>query len=63
MTNFKIGEALSRALGRGVQVRIWLGGRPCRSVPDQERFILNRLVNEGAEVYFQAVTKSEIGSP
>ena len=63
MTNFKIGEALSRALGRGVQVRIWLEGAPVGGVPDQERFILNRLVNEGAEVYFLGGDKKRDWQP
>ena len=52
MTNPNIAKAFHRALKRGVELRIWLEGAPVGGIPDQERFLLNELVTEGAKVYF-----------
>jgi phosphatidylserine/phosphatidylglycerophosphate/cardiolipin synthase-like enzyme len=52
ITNVKIAEALIKALRRKVKVTLWLEGSPVGGIPDQERYLVNRLRRAGAEVYF-----------
>lgn len=51
-TNVKIAEALMDALARGIKVTLWMEGSPVAGIPDQERFILDKLEKAGADIYF-----------
>jgi phosphatidylserine/phosphatidylglycerophosphate/cardiolipin synthase-like enzyme len=61
LTNPKVADALEAALRRGVKVWCWMEGAPVGGIPDQERYLLDRLARAGAEVYFLAsLTKQKV---
>ena len=52
LTNPKVGAALEAALARGVKVDLWMEGAPVGGIPDQERYLLDKLAKRGANVHF-----------
>lgn len=54
LTNHRIAEALLKKQIKGVQVRLWLEGAPVGGIPDQERYLVDKLAKAGAEVHFLA---------
>lgn len=52
LDNPGVGQALERALGRGVNVTILLEGTPIPKLPEPELYLTNRLNKAGAKVYF-----------
>ena len=52
ITNPRIVDALIRAKRRGVTVLLWLEGAPVGGIPDQERFLTDRLAKAGCQVHF-----------
>ena len=51
-TNDLLADHLLKALERGVKVTIWTEGSPVGGLEDQSRYILDRLHQAGAKVYF-----------
>lgn len=54
LDNASLGDAIGRALARGVKVRIYAEGLPIPKVPQAELYIARELVKKGAKVYFYA---------
>lgn len=52
LTSPHITEALIKAVRRGVKVTLWLEGSPVAGIPDQERYLVDKLAKAGAGVYF-----------
>jgi cardiolipin synthase A/B len=52
LTSPQITDALIKRVQQGVQVTLWLEGSPVAGIPDQERYLVDRLAKAGAQVYF-----------
>jgi phosphatidylserine/phosphatidylglycerophosphate/cardiolipin synthase-like enzyme len=52
ITNPYIVEELIKKQRQGVKVKLWLEGSPVGGIPDQERFVVDKLAKAGATVHF-----------
>lgn len=51
-TNPYLANELIKKLREGVKVTLWLEGSPVGGIPDQERYVTDKLAKAGAKVYF-----------
>lgn len=52
LTSAPITDALIKKVRQGVKVKLFLEGSPVAGIPDQERYLVDKLAKAGAEVYF-----------
>jgi phosphatidylserine/phosphatidylglycerophosphate/cardiolipin synthase-like enzyme len=52
LTNPYVADSLIKQLRRGVKVMLWLEGSPVAGIPDQERYLVDKLARAGAKVHF-----------
>src|SRR5690606_31986915 len=63
LTSSHITDALIKKVRQGVKVTLWLEGSPVAGIPDQERYLVDKLAKAGAQVYFLASEKKSKVKP